>query len=129
MVVTHARVDAVNRYLQSTVGREKLCRFIQYFARFYVFYLFRMGASKASVTRWSELKNHIANARKFYRLLKPIEFAQTGVKSLAVKNEVLRYTAILKQAGMFFYYSCEVFVLVIEDTFSYKNESGWLFHY
>lgn len=117
MVVTHAHVDAINRYLQTTVGREKLCRFIQYFARFYVFYLFRNDAPKATIQRWADLKTHIGNARKFYRLLKPIEFAQVGVKSLAIKDEVLKATAVAKQAGMFMYYITEVFVLVSDIFF------------
>jgi hypothetical protein len=112
MVVTHAHIDAINRYLQTTVGREKLCRFIQYFARFYVFYLFRNDAPKATIQRWNDLKTHIGNARKFYRFLKPIEFAQVGVKSLSIRDEVLRLTAVGKQAGMFVYYLTEAFVLV-----------------
>ncbi|KAI8372391.1 peroxisomal biogenesis factor 11 [Blakeslea trispora] len=111
MVVNHQNVDAFNRYLNTTVGREKLCRLVQYFARFYAFYLFRTGAPKDVVQRWTNLKTHLGNGRKFFRLLKPVEFAQTGVKSLALRDEVLRYTAVAKQAGMFFYYMSEVFVL------------------
>ncbi|KAI9481308.1 MAG: peroxisomal biogenesis factor 11 [Benjaminiella poitrasii] len=111
MVLTHQNVDAFNRYLNTTVGREKLCRLVQYFARFYAFYLFRNGAPKEVIQRWVDLKSHLGNGRKFFRLLKPVEFAQTGVKSLALKDEVLRATAVAKQAGMFFYYISEVFVL------------------
>ena len=112
MVVTHAGVDAFNKYLGTTVGREKLCRFVQYFARFYVFYLFRQGAPKDTIQRWTDLKTHLGNGRKFYRLLKPVEFAQAGVKNLSVRDEVLRITGVAKQAGMFLYYCTEMFVLV-----------------
>ncbi|EIE79680.1 hypothetical protein G6F46_004296 [Rhizopus delemar] len=111
MVLTHEKVDAFNRYLGTTVGREKLCRLVQYFARFYAYYLFRTGASKDTVQRWVDLKTHLGNGRKFFRLLKPVEFAQVGVKSLSMKDQVLRYTAVAKQAGMFFYYLSEAFVL------------------
>ncbi|OBZ85006.1 Peroxisomal biogenesis factor 11 [Choanephora cucurbitarum] len=111
MVVNHQSVDAFNRYLNTTVGREKLCRLVQYFARFYAFYLFRSGAPKDVVQRWTDLKTHLGNGRKFFRLLKPVEFAQTGVKSLALRDEVLRYTAVAKQAGMCLYYLSEMFVL------------------
>ncbi|KAI9353106.1 peroxisomal biogenesis factor 11 [Pilaira anomala] len=111
MVLSHAGVDHFNRYLNTTVGREKLCRLVQYFARFYAFYLFRNGAPKDTIQRWVDLKTHLGNGRKFFRLLKPVEFAQTGLKSLAIKDEVLRYTAVAKQIGMAFYYLTEVFVL------------------
>ncbi|KAG1140917.1 hypothetical protein G6F37_008702 [Rhizopus arrhizus] len=111
MVLNHENVDAFNRYLNTTVGREKLCRLVQYFARFYAYYLFRNGAPKDTIQRWIDLKSHLGNGRKFFRLLKPVEFAQVGVKSLAIKDEILRYTAIAKQAGMFFYYLSEAFVL------------------
>ncbi|KAF7729453.1 Peroxisomal membrane protein PMP27 [Apophysomyces ossiformis] len=120
-MVTHAQVDGLNRYLNTTVGREKLCRLVQYFARFYVFYLLRKGAPKDVVDRWENLKQHIANGRKFFRLLKPIEFAQAGVKGLGLKDEFLRATTVIKQAGMFFYYSSEVFVLTTAIDF-YKPE-------
>ncbi|KAI9494194.1 peroxisomal biogenesis factor 11 [Zychaea mexicana] len=104
-------VDAVNRYLQTTVGREKLLRFVQYFSRFYAFYLLRTGAPKEAIQRWGDLKGHIGNGRKFFRLLKQLEFAQAGYKALSVQDEVLKVTAVLKQAGMFFYYCTEAVVL------------------
>jgi hypothetical protein len=113
IMVTHQQVDAVNRFLHTTYGRERTCRLIQYFARFYAFYLTRQGASLATIERWSELKQHVGNARKFFRLLKPIEFAQSGIKALNTGDEVLRITGVLKQLGMGLYYSAEVLVLVI----------------
>lgn len=117
MVLSHAGVDHFNRYLNTTVGREKLCRLVQYFARFYAFYLFRNGAPKDTIQRWVDLKTHLGNGRKFFRLLKPVEFAHTGLKSLTIKDEVLRYTAVAKQIGMAFYYLTEVFVLVSQNTY------------
>ncbi|KAI9248184.1 peroxisomal biogenesis factor 11 [Sporodiniella umbellata] len=111
MVLTHEKIDAFNRYLATTVGREKLCRLFQYFARFYAFYLFRIGAPKDTIQRWVDLKTHLGNGRKFFRLLKPVEFAQVGVKSLTIKDETIKYTAVVKQAGMFFYYLSEALVL------------------
>ncbi|KAI8344385.1 peroxisomal biogenesis factor 11 [Chlamydoabsidia padenii] len=110
-MVTHQQVDAVNRFLHTTYGRERTCRLIQYFARFYAFYLTRQGAPMATIERWSELKQHVGNARKFFRLLKPIEFAQSGIKALNTSDEVLRITGVLKQLGMGLYYSAEVLVL------------------
>ncbi|ORX52467.1 peroxisomal biogenesis factor 11, partial [Hesseltinella vesiculosa] len=110
-MVTHQQVEALNRFLHTTYGRERTCRLIQYFSRFYVFYITRQGASIKEIQRWTDLKNHISNARKFFRLLKPVEFAQTAIKTLGTQDEVLRATGFLKQLGMFLYYTAEVFVL------------------
>ncbi|KAI8329949.1 peroxisomal biogenesis factor 11 [Chlamydoabsidia padenii] len=106
-MVSHAHVDMINRFLATTTGREKLCRLVQYFSRFYVFYLTRTGASTDVIKRWAELKGHLGNARKFFRLLKPIEFAQSGIKGLSLQDPVLRATTVIKQAGMFLYYTTE----------------------
>ncbi|KAL1927942.1 hypothetical protein VTP01DRAFT_3347 [Rhizomucor pusillus] len=105
------QVENVNRFLATTTGREKLCRLVQYFSRFYAFYLYRSGAPKDVIQRWSDLKQHIGNARKFFRLFKQLEFAQAGIKSLALKDEVLRITGAAKQFAMFFYYCSEALVL------------------
>ncbi|CDS05293.1 hypothetical protein LRAMOSA07822 [Lichtheimia ramosa] len=104
-------VDTFNRFLATTTGREKACRLVQYFARFYAFYLFRSGAPKEAIQRWNDLKSHIGNARKFFRLFKQVEFANTAVKSLSIQDEVVRATSVLKQIGMFFYYGTEALVL------------------
>lgn len=112
-----AQVDAVNRYLGSTTGREKLCRLVQYFARFYAFYLFRKGAPKDVVERWAELKQHIGNGRKFFRLFKPIEFFQTAVHTAnTLQDDFIRLTTISKHVFNAFYYLSEVFVLVSNGT-------------
>ncbi|KAI8143254.1 peroxisomal biogenesis factor 11 [Fennellomyces sp. T-0311] len=107
----NAQVNAINSYLGTTTGREKLCRFVQYFARFYAFYLYRKGAPKAMIERWADLKQHIGNGRKFFRLFKPIEFVQTAAHSMASQDEILRLTAVVKHLGNALYYSSEVFVL------------------
>ncbi|KAI9257245.1 peroxisomal biogenesis factor 11 [Phascolomyces articulosus] len=104
-------VTGINKYLQTTVGREKLLRFVQYFSRFYAFYLLRNGAPKEAIQRWADLKTHIGNGRKFFRLFKQFEFGQAGVKALSIQDEVLRVTGALKQLGMFLYYSTEAVVL------------------
>ncbi|KAI9488605.1 peroxisomal biogenesis factor 11 [Zychaea mexicana] len=107
----NAQVTSVNNFLGTTTGREKLCRFIQYFARFYAFYLLRQGAPQSSSQRWNDLKQHIGNGRKFFRLFKPIEFVQTAVHSLGSSDEVVRLTAVVKHLSNALYYCSEVFVL------------------
>ncbi|CDS08704.1 hypothetical protein LRAMOSA10065 [Lichtheimia ramosa] len=116
-------VETFNRYLNTTVGREKLWRFVQYFSRFYVFYLFRTGASKDTIQRWNDLKNNVSIARKFFRLFKQFEFGSNAAKSLALPDEVLKTTGALKQIGMLVYYTCEALVLANTVKF-YKFSSA-----
>ncbi|KAI7861485.1 peroxisomal biogenesis factor 11 [Spinellus fusiger] len=122
MAVTQAQVETFNRFLATTAGREKACRLVQYFARFYVFYLLRTNGPQAAVQRWSELKSHLGNARKFFRLMKPVEFAHTGIKSLSIKDETIRAGTFVKQFGYFFYYGSEALALANTINF-YKIDS------
>lgn len=112
MAITEAQITAFNKYLNVTNGREKLCRLVQYFARFYAFYLLRQGASKETIQRWVNLKSHLAIGRKFFRLLKPVELAQSSVKSLALTDPVLRATQFVKFTSNFFYFTSEALSLV-----------------
>lgn len=125
-----AQVSAVNRFLGTTTGREKLCRLVQYFARFYAFYLWRQGAPKEVIQRWADLKQHIGNGRKFFRLLKPIEFVQTAIHiNGSVKDDIQRVTTIVKHLTNALYYSSEVFVLVCMGSFyryrAVELTQGW----
>ncbi|KAI9284626.1 peroxisomal biogenesis factor 11 [Umbelopsis sp. AD052] len=103
-------VDQILKYLNTTNGREKLYRTIQYFSRFYAWHLFRQGASKETVARWNGLKTNLASGRKLFRLFKPIEFGKGAVAALNVNDSVLRATGALRQLGYFGYFFVEMFV-------------------
>lgn len=113
MPITDAQITAFNKFLGTTTGREKACRFVQYFARFYAFYLLRQGASVESIKRWNDLKSHISIGRKFFRLLKPVELAQSSVKSLSLADPVLRVASFVKFFSNFLYYTSEALNLVM----------------
>ena len=49
---------------QTTVGRDKLYRAIQYFSRFLAWYLFRKGYSKETVARYGAIKSSLGQGRK-----------------------------------------------------------------
>lgn len=109
MPITEAQITAFNKFLHVTNGREKACRFIQYFARFYAFYLLRQGINPQ---RWVDLKYHVGIGRKFFRLLKPVELAQSSIKSLSLPDPILRATQSIKFACNFLYYTSEAISLV-----------------
>lgn len=109
-----AQITAFNKYLGVTTGREKACRLVQYFARFYAFYLLRQGAPAETIKRWNDLKSHISIGRKFFRLLKPVELAQSSIKSLSLVDPILRIAQFVKFFSNFLYYSTEAVNLVSE---------------
>jgi peroxin-11B len=58
-------VEAQLRFAATTVGRDKVYRFVQYFARFLAYYLAqRENYNKETVQRLSNLKSSIGLARK-----------------------------------------------------------------
>ncbi|KAI8987596.1 peroxisomal biogenesis factor 11 [Mycotypha africana] len=111
-MISDSQITALNKYLSVTNGREKLCRLVQYFARFYAFYLLQKGASQKTIQQWTDLKTHLATGRKLFRLLKPLELAQSSIKSLSLEDPVLRMLHFIKFASNFFYFNLEALSLV-----------------
>lgn len=62
-VVFHPAVSQSLKLWSTTLGRDKTYRAIQYFARFYAWFLLSRGY-KLEATRWNALKNHLALGRK-----------------------------------------------------------------
>lgn len=112
MFVTDANITSFNKYLATTNGREKIYRLIQYFSRFYAFYLLRQGAPAKAIQRWSNLQNYLGTARKVFRFFKPIEVGQGVIKSLAIKDPILRILQLARLASYFAYFTSETLNLV-----------------
>lgn len=63
-VVFHPIVSQSLKLGATTLGRDKVYRGVQYFARFYAWCLLHSGSDKLAVARWNALKSHLATARK-----------------------------------------------------------------
>ncbi|GAA5854655.1 hypothetical protein JCM8547_004925 [Rhodosporidiobolus lusitaniae] len=98
-LVLHPAVTASLKVGSTTVGRDKLYRAIQYFARFLAFYCLRKGYSNETVARLSALKSTLALSRKLMRIGKPLEHLQAAVKGLDISDPVLKLTAVGRQLG------------------------------
>lgn len=87
------------------MGREKVMRTLQYWSRFFAFYLYRAGYSKETVAFWKNLQTQLATSRKLFRVGKPLTHAKLGVSAYANKNEdlILRLATIGRQIGYFGY--------------------------
>ncbi|KAK7058852.1 Peroxisomal membrane protein PMP27 [Paramarasmius palmivorus] len=109
-IILHPTVNQSLKYSATTLGRDKAYRAIQYFARFYTWYLLSRG-EKDVAARWNALKTHLATARKLMRLGKPMEHLQAALKAcLSQSTPVEQITTIGRQLGYFGYLSLDAVV-------------------
>ncbi|KAJ7070913.1 peroxisomal biogenesis factor 11, partial [Mycena amicta] len=107
-VLLHPTALRSVRVLSTTVGRDKVYRAVQNFARLYAWFLVSRGASKVDVAKWNALKSHLATARKLMRLGKPIEHLQAALRTaLAPGPAAEQLTAVARQLAYFIYLSLD----------------------
>lgn len=88
-----------------SVGRDKVLRTIQYFSRFYAWYLYRTNNPTKSIQPWVTIKNQFGLTRKIMRVGKFVEHfrAASEIYDAAVKSgngdKVAQYLQILRQLG------------------------------
>ncbi|AEO64317.1 uncharacterized protein THITE_2110343 [Thermothielavioides terrestris NRRL 8126] len=103
-LVYHPAVSHYLKYTATTVGRDKLLRTLQYFARFFAWYLLRTNRPQAAIQPWEEIKRKFALVRKVLRAGKNVEhFKAAAVAADAhtagTADPVLRYAALGRQLG------------------------------
>jgi len=102
-VILHPTASAILKVLNTTVGRDKVYRATQYFARFFAWYLISRGRKDEAV-RWNALKGHLAIARKLLRLGKPLEHLQAALRAAQTTGDLKeQLTTIARQLGYFGY--------------------------
>ncbi|RKP03995.1 hypothetical protein CXG81DRAFT_7612, partial [Caulochytrium protostelioides] len=88
-------------YLSHSVGRDKINRFVQFFAKWLGYQLAR-GATdpkalpSTAVLKLQRLEKAVASARKLMRIGRPIEFLQNAQNALAVDDPLLRTTGVVR---------------------------------
>ncbi|KIV80165.1 hypothetical protein PV11_07686 [Exophiala sideris] len=104
-LVYHPAVTHYLRYVATTVGRDKVLRTIQYFSRFYAWYLYRTNNPTSAIQPWVVVKNQFGLTRKILRIGKFVEHIRAGAEiyDAAVKSsngdKVTQYLQILRQIG------------------------------
>ncbi|KAJ9607159.1 Peroxisomal membrane protein PMP27 [Cladophialophora chaetospira] len=104
-LVYHPAVTHYLRYVATTVGRDKVLRTIQYFARFYAWYLYRTNNPSSAIQPWTILKNQFGLTRKILRAGKFVEHIRAGseIYDAAVKSsngdKITQYLQVLRQIG------------------------------
>jgi len=104
-LVYHPAVTHYLRYVATTVGRDKVLRTVQYFARFYAWYLYRTNNPTSAIQPWTVLKNQFGLTRKILRAGKFVEHLRAGseIYDAAVKSsngdKITQYLQVLRQIG------------------------------
>ena len=113
-LVYHPTVAHYIKFLSTTVGRDKLLRTIQYFARFYAWYLLRTNGSPAEIAPWEALKKQFGLVRKVMRSGKNVEHLKAAAVAADAKtmDPILRYATIGRQLGYAGYLSFDLATLL-----------------
>ncbi|KAL4971295.1 peroxisomal biogenesis factor 11 [Aspergillus desertorum] len=114
-LVYHPALAHYLRFTATTVGRDKLLRTLQYFSRFYAWYLYRTNQPQTAIAPYNAVKKQFGTTRKILRIGKFVEHLKAA--ALAADNKgpvdpVLRYLAIGRQLGYAGYLSLDTVTVV-----------------
>lgn len=106
----------------TTVGRDKLLRTIQYFSRFYAWYLYRTNRPQSAIDPYNAVKKQFGTTRKILRIGKFAEHLKAA--SIALDNKapidpVLRYLSVGRQLGYAGYLTLDTITVV--DAIGYRK--------
>ncbi|PQE07648.1 peroxisomal biogenesis factor 11 protein [Rutstroemia sp. NJR-2017a BBW] len=100
-LVYHPSVAHYLKFVATTVGRDKLLRTLQYFSRFYAWYLLRTNGTPGEIAPFEAIKKQFGLARKLMRVGKNVEHLKAAAIAADSKNldPVLKYCAVGRQMG------------------------------
>jgi peroxin-11B len=103
-----------------TVGRDKILRTLQYFSRFYAWYLYRTNNPPSAIAPFTAIKTHFGLTRKIMRVGKFVEHfkaaselydASTSIRANG-GDQVLQYLQILRQLGYGLYMTFDMLTVL-----------------
>ena len=96
------------------VGRDKLLRTLQYFSRFYAWYLLRTNSPVRFIAPWEAIKKHFGLSRKLLRVGKNVEHFKAAAVAADSKtmDPILKYCAVGRQLGYAMYLSFDMITYV-----------------
>ncbi|KOS43360.1 hypothetical protein ACN38_g5740 [Penicillium nordicum] len=103
------------RFVATTVGRDKLLRTIQYFSRFYAWYLYRTNKPQSAIDPYNAVKKQFGTTRKIMRIGKFLEHLKAAAIAFDNKSPadpVLRYLAIGRQLGYAGYLTLDAITVI-----------------
>ncbi|KAJ3299896.1 Peroxisomal membrane protein PMP27 [Borealophlyctis nickersoniae] len=96
MIVSPQVTDKTVKFLSTTVGRDRINRFVQYFTRYLIWHKQRNGAEKGTIERLQKLMVAVAQTRKLMRVGRQLEFFRGIQKAQTVRDDVVRLTTYIK---------------------------------
>ncbi|KAI0459120.1 peroxisomal biogenesis factor 11 [Xylaria acuta] len=128
-LIYHPTLSHYLKFVATTVGRDKVLRLLQYFARFYAWYLLRTNATRAEIAPYEGIKKSFGQARKLLRVGKNVEHlkaAAVAFDSLTAANKTgdpaLKYAALGRQLGYAGYLTADM--LTVPTTLGIKKWDG-----
>ncbi|KAE8340066.1 hypothetical protein BDV24DRAFT_134560 [Aspergillus arachidicola] len=103
------------RFVATTVGRDKILRTLQYFSRFYAWYLYRTNRPQSSIDPYNAVKKQFGTTRKILRIGKFAEHLKAAAVAADNKSPidpVLRYLAVGRQLGYAGYLTLDTITVV-----------------
>ncbi|XP_068693276.1 peroxisomal membrane protein 11A-like [Montipora foliosa] len=98
-------ITAVVKYNQQTLGRDKLCRIIQYGSRLSSYLLAQAGASADLVNRLKTLDKQTSTSRKIFRLGRSLDMILGAIRAREIRHDsVLKILIICRRITFAFYY-------------------------
>lgn len=126
-IIYHPTVAHYLRFAATTVGRDKVLRTLQYFARFYIWYRTRTNASVSEIAPWVALRAQLTKCRKLLTAGKNLEHVKAAAlaaadpklaAAAAAGDPLLRYATIGRQLGYAGYLTLDL--LLIPETLGVK---------
>ncbi|CAG7941708.1 unnamed protein product [Penicillium nalgiovense] len=114
-LVYHPALAHWLRFVATTVGRDKLLRTIQYFSRFYAWYLYRTNKPQSAIDPYNAVKKQFGTTRKIMRIGKFLEHLKAAAVAFDNKSPVdpvLRYLAIGRQLGYAGYLTLDAVTII-----------------
>jgi hypothetical protein len=115
-LIYHPAVSHYLKFVATTVGRDKLLRTIQYFARFFAWYLLRTNRPQTAIAPWETIKKQFGLVRKVLRAGKNVEHlraaASATVDAKLANDPVLQYATVGRQLGYAGYLTMDMLTLL-----------------
>lgn len=97
------------------MGRDKILRTLQYFPRFYAWYLYRTNRPQSSIDPYNAVKKQFGTTRKILRIGKFAEHLKAAAVAADNKSPidpVLRYLAVGRQLGYAGYLTLDTITVI-----------------
>ncbi|KAB8293951.1 hypothetical protein EYC80_009423 [Monilinia laxa] len=113
-LVYHPSVAHYLKFVATTVGRDKLLRTLQYFSRFYAWYLLRTNGTPGEIAPFEAIKKQFGLVRKIMRFGKNVEHMKAAAIAADSKSldPVIKYCAVGRQLGYAGYLTFDAFTVL-----------------